>query len=615
MRSLRAIAALALAAVLFVPGADAQAGASAPPAGGLGPAPRSATLEVALPLAINDAGLQAFADAVSTPSSPQYGRFASLAQLDARFGARPGAASAVIAFLRAHGARDASFDPAGQFVDGTLTVAEAQRAFGVALLSYRGSAGEEYIAPSAGVARAASALPGALHGLVTGVVGLDTEPLVQPSMHAALTNLPAARAAAGQTPSAYFPDTGTAAGCRGARRTRSFTPRQYLTAYGIRALHNQGLQGQGIKVALIEIDGFRGSDIARFTSCFRLPYPHVYVHPVGGLRHPLAPGGESTLDIELLSAAAPRLSAIDVYESAGSAGHVLHAYSAALGRHPQVISASLGICEQLAYADMGRPGINAIERILHTAAAMGVSVLASAGDQGSSACVKHGRILDELAVSYPASSPYVTAVGGTNFILSRANTIQDEFVWNDTSIIPDAGGGGLSQLFKRPRFQNGVTSLPVRVVPDVSMMADLAPGYAIYCTVHGAACGNHPGWVGAGGTSAAAPLLAGGLALVDQDLRRHHRHVLGDVNPLLYLLGASGLRVFIFRDITVIGNDLGPYLPHGNGQGLGCCSAGPGYDAASGWGSVNLYGLAHAVAPPTPKHKKHKKKKKKKKKG
>lgn len=606
MIAVRAIAALAIAAVLFVPGAGAQTNHAVPPASAaaLGPASPSAQLEVALPLTIDEAGLQAFADAVSTPGSRQYGHFASLSTLAARFGARPGVATAVIAYLKAHGARAVSFDQAGQFVDATLTVAAVQRAFGVSLSRYREPGGQEYIAPALRGARAASAVPSGLRGLITGAVGLDTAPVLTSSAHAALSRVPTAHAA-GQPHSAYLPASGTAAGCRAARRTHSFTPRQYLTAYGMRALHNQGLQGQGVHAALLEIDGYRSSDIARFTSCFRLPYPHLHVHTVGGLHHPLAPGGESTLDIELLSAAAPRLSSIDIYESTGSAGHVLHAYSSAVARRPQVISASLGICEELAYDGLGVSGLSAIERIFHTAAAMGVSVLASSGDQGSSACVKNGRIQDKLGVSYPASSPYVTSVGGTNLLLSRANHINGEVVWNDSDIGADAGGGGFSGLFDRPRYQNAATSSRRRMVPDVAMLADLAPGYAIYCSVRGAACGNHPGWVSAGGTSAAAPLLAGGIALVDQDLRNHHRHVVGDLNPLLYLAAATSARGSIFHDVTVIGNDLGPYLPHGNGRPLGCCAAGPGFDAASGWGSVNLYALAHKVAPPAHKKKKH----------
>ena len=151
-------------------------------------------------------------------------------------------------------------------------------------------------------------------------------------------------------------------------------------------------------------------------------------------------------------------------------------------------------------------------------------------------------------------------------------------------------------LFGHPAYQSGVSG-GSRVLPDVSMLADLAPGYAIYCTVRSAECGRG-GWTGAGGTSAAAPLLAGGVALIDQDLRNHHRHAVGELNPLLYLLGGSAVRPFVFNDVTVINNDLGPWLNGGSRRPLGCCAAAAGFDWASGWGSVRLDVLAHIVAPP-----------------
>jgi kumamolisin len=489
-----------------------------------------------------------------------------------------------------------------------MTVAAAQRTFHTRLARFRDARGQTYVAP-AGLVHGASAqpaLPAALRGRVTGVVGLDTENLATPNLHAALTHgVPTrgalggteqAQAAAKQPPSAYH-RTGTPSGCRAARATHAFTPNQYLTAYGYSTLHKANLRGQGERAALIEIDGFRGSDISNFARCFRLASPHISVVPTGGLRRALGPGGETTLDLELMTAAAPKLSRIYVYESRGSAGHVLRAYSAALarGRRPAVISASLGICEPLALATMGHSGINGIERILRTAAGAGVSVLASAGDQGSSSCVLLGHIQHRLALSYPASSPYVTGVGGTNIALNRSNRITGEIVWNDTYLVSDAGGGGYSVVFGHPAYQAGVSS-GARVLPDVSMLADLAPGYAIYCTARDPECSK--GWGGAGGTSAAAPLLAAGVALIDQDLRNHKSHAVGDLNPLLYLLAGSAVRPFVYNDVTAINNDIGPYIRGSNHRPLGCCAAAPGFDWASGWGSVRLDVLAHIVAPP-----------------
>jgi hypothetical protein len=190
-------------------------------------------------------------------------------------------------------------------------------------------------------------------------------------------------------------------------------------------------------------------------------------------------------------------------------------------------------------------------------------------------------------------------------VLTAANQISAQLVWNDTNVSPGAaGGGGTSALFRRPSYQNGTVGHNARFVPDVSMLSDIAPGYAVYCTAPADCLGNgntNP-WVPVGGTSAATPLLAGGLALVDQELRMHGHEQLGFVNPMLYELGRSpAMRPRLFSDVLVYGNDVGPYI-RGDGQPLGCCNAGPGYDRASGWGSVdlaNFAAVALATRPPT----------------
>jgi hypothetical protein len=123
------------------------------------------------------------------------------------------------------------------------------------------------------------------------------------------------------------------------------------------------------------------------------------------------------------------------------------------------------------------------------------------------------------------------------------------------------------------------------------MLADVAPGYEIYCTAKGDCIGkgNTSPWTQVGGTSAAAPLLAGGLALVDQALRQSHHQDIGLANPLLYGIGHSSSAASVISDIVANNNDMGQSL---TGKPFGCCTAGPGYDEASGLGSVNLASLA-----------------------
>src|SRR5207302_6121629 len=209
--------------------------------------------------------------------------------------------------------------------------------------------------------------------------------------------------------------------------------------------------------------------------------------------HPLPPGGETTLDLEVLDGVVPDLDELEVFENKSDAVGLLRAVVApfvAPNAKPQVISISLGLCEASSqFADNGA-SIRAAEREFSLMAAAGITVLAASGDSGSAGCIAHtGAPADELAVSYPASSPWVTAVGGTNLLLSSANQIQSQLVWNDTSRFPgDAGGGGVSRLFARPGYQSGVNATGLgstvnrRLVPDVSGLADIAPGYATYCT-------------------------------------------------------------------------------------------------------------------------------------
>ena len=578
----------------------------------LGAAPANGRVSLALPLNADVAGLQRFATAVSDPHSSQYGHYESIANLAERFGAPAAARARVVRYLERVGATGVKIDVTGLFADATMRVGQAGRIFGTTLANFRTAGsrahGATFMAPESAVR-----IPAALRGDVSSVIGLNTQPLFGSSTPSVSGNaaFPRKPASAGASPSTessadesgYGQRTGTAAGCTAAVKQSGFTPNQYLAAYGYAPLQASGLQGQGERVALIEIDGFRYSDLRSFSKCFGLATPAINGFGVD-LKKPLSPGGESTLDLEVLDSAAPKLKAVDVYESRPTAVEVLNSLTAPLrnsGSKPDVISASLGSCEEATRLSIGDRGLRHYEGALAMAAASGISVLASSGDDGSSACLTpDGRPLAGTAVSYPASSPFVTGVGGTNFALDGANHIVAEEVWNDSPIAIAAGGGGFSILFKRPTYQNGFVLSGRRGIPDVSMLADVAPGYEIFCTAKPDCIG--PGheneWSQVGGTSAAAPLVAGGLALVDQALRRNHRQDLGLANPLLYAIDRSPSAPNVISDIVDNNNDLGPSL---DGHSSGCCAAAPGYDEASGLGSLNVAGLALVAASTVPK--------------
>jgi subtilase family serine protease len=579
----------------------APATSAARVSGPLGPAPASQRLSIVLPLVADTAGLERFATAVSTPGSPAYGRYAPLSKLSRWFGASARARAKVTRFLRVSGATGISVDATGLFADATMTVARAERAFGTELARFRGEGGTRFVAPIG--ASAASAVPPALAGVAGGVVGLDTRPVVSDATaHAAIAGVPSSGA-----------HTGAAAGCAAGQSAgisqdgpSGFTPNQYLAAYDFDPLHAAGVNGQGETVALIEIDGYRARDIDAFAQCFGLGVPELDPYGVGSISRPLEPGGESTLDLEVLDAAAPGLKRIEIFEANSTAADTLRAMTAPLelsgSKQPQVISASLGLCESDVIGTIGAAGLNNVEASLAAASATGITYLASSGDDGSADCVdQSGNPVHHLAVNYPASSWWVTGVGGTNFTLNAANQITSQVVWNDNSVQPgSAGGGGPSERFGRPSYQNGATKSKGRVVPDVSMLADIIPGYSIYCTAGPPDCDPSSAWLTVGGTSAATPLLAGGFALVDQELHAAGRANLGLVNPLLYRLGESAARSTVFDDVTVGDNDV--FLPGGlRGGALSCCAAGVGFDDASGWGSVNVAAFeqqAVAAQPP-----------------
>jgi kumamolisin len=572
----------------------------------VGPVPRQQQLQLVLPLNADLAGLESFAQSVNTPGSPSYGQYESIATLARRFGASPAASSRVMAYMRAAGATDVKLDATRLFVDATMSAPRAAQVFSTPLAVFHAARLGRFVAPTH-----AARVPTALQGLVTTVVGLDTRSLTGKSYtHAskgvrakAKTGVGAdvrAHAAAGQ-PSSVAPLTGSQSGCRPALAVQGFTPNQYETAYGFAPLFGAGLHGEGERVALIEIDGFRFSDLTSFASCFGLSVPPVRGFGVG-LKHALPPGGEATLDVEVLDAAAPGLKGIDVYETKPSASATLRALTSPLqnrGFKPQVISASLGLCEPDVFLAIGLKGLRSVEGSLAMAAGSGISFLASSGDQGSADCVDlTGAPIARLSVNYPSSSPWVTGVGGTNFALTPANTIAAQIVWNDTSLQPGAaGGGGTSQLFKRPSYQKGTVTKDRRFLPDVSMLADIAPGYTVFCSAT-PDCVNSEStnpWQTVGGTSAATPLLAGGLAVVDEALRLNGRQGVGFANPLLYKIGRNrALRGLVFSDVQEFSNDIGPFITRSH-RSLGCCKAGPGFDRASGWGSVNVAGLTSAA--------------------
>ncbi len=332
-------------------------------------------------------------------------------------------------------------------------------------------------------------------------------------------------------------------------------------------------------------------------------------------------GVETPLDLEVIVAAAPRLERISLFTAATEetaidfTSSLVQALSLAFGHRgerPDAMSLSLGVCEATAGLFLGTgtlTALHAVNDLFALAGASGISVLASAGDNGSAGCARAASTAVPIA-EFPASSPWATAVGGTNLELDAQNRIKRELAWNDTPAFVAAakeqgiavtgdlgigGGGGRSLIFERPWYQRApglaTDRGAPRTLPDVAALADIAPGYTIHCTTPACADQQIRGWGTVGGTSAASPLLAASVALMNQDARRRGQRPLGFLNPLIYQLANSSRRGALFNDVKVGTNDVSaamPELTFLGGAPAGIYPAVPGYDFASGWGSPKL---------------------------
>src|SRR5207248_10824331 len=181
---------------------------------------------------------------------------------------------------------------------------------------------------------------------------------------------------------------------------------------------------------------------------------------------------------------------------------------------------------------------------------------------GSSTCfqgLSGGSFDTSLNADDPAAQPFVTGVGGSNLTLNADNSYASETIWNG-GFLGGASGGGISQFWKQPSWQTGPGvqnsySNGMRETPDVSLDADPATGYPVYCTA-GSSCSGAggSGWLTVGGTSAAAPMWAAMVVLTNQKAAQQGKKPMGFLNPALYKIASGSHYNSDFHDITPPGN-------------------------------------------------------------
>ncbi|MEQ0564427.1 S53 family peptidase [Amycolatopsis sp. NEAU-NG30] len=511
----------------------------------------------------------AVASRVSTPGSADYGRFLTAAQFRQRFAPSQNDVTAVQQWLRQAGF-DVGYTPGNRrYVQAEGTVAQAAAAFGTSFGEFK-VGGKTLRAPEKELS-----LPAGLPAGISAVVGLDESfALVQPSAGPAASPSPAFVNA--PPCSAYYGEKSTATtptpdgihvpdayGHPNPWAPCGYTPSQLRSAYGVQQAIAGGNDGTGQTVAII--DAYASptilADVNTYSSRHGLPQlsgnqltqvtpPGVYRRPQNPKQDPQGWYGEETLDVEAVHSIAPGANIVYVgspnnYQDLDAAmNHVVDQHLAS------IVTNSYGFSTELLPTGYVKP----FNDTLIEAAATGIGVYFSSGDNADET--------DGIAANYPnatpdwpASSPWVTAVGGTSLGVGAGGEYLFETGWetgrsvltNGTWVPAPPGeffggaGGGTSRLFPQPAYQagvvpnaiataNGARPQPMRAVPDVAALADPNTGFLVGQTQAFPDGSVRYSEYRIGGTSLASPLFAAFVALAQQ----RAGSTFGFANPRLY---------------------------------------------------------------------------------
>lgn len=455
-----------------------------------------------------------------------------------------------------------------------------------------------------------------------------------------------------------------------------YSPQQIRAAYQVNSVYlanGNADMGQGQTIVLVDAYGSptAAADLQHFHNTFfpSLPNPNFeQIFPQGNPQyHNTSHGnglsgsngaagwsGEATLDIEWAYSIAPLahiiLMAVPPAETEGVQGfpNLFKAIAGEIQATPPgtVFSMSFAATEQTLEA-AGPAVVARLDQVFQMGLARHDNFFAAAGDTGTlnaSKVARESGTYPYPTVSWPASSPYVVAVGGTqlqygwtwnpssNTAFTNPATFavnppywtstssgDTQAVWNE-SWAPIATGGGVSTLYSRPSWQDGVDPQygNHRLVPDTSWNAAVNGGVDVYITAYPEYnCGNATGcWSVYGGTSAATPQTAALVALLNASLASQKKGPIGFLDPLLYQLGKSSYYSSAYQDIvpqhygtalaTFSGSEVGVSGPVTKSVGdlmdnqlWGASVPGyattSGYDPTTGWGVPVAPGFISAL--------------------
>jgi kumamolisin len=530
-----------------VPGSDRV---SLPGARALGPTNAHTSIEVLLKLR-RKKELPELAGRPSTTMTRE--------ELAATYGASDEDIRSVVRAFQKFGLTTVKTNAATRSVRLSGTVAQMENAFQVKLFdyehasgNYRGRVGHVHV-------------PAEVQGIVQGVFGLDDRRVARRRRHP-ISETAHAQVLSSVPGSWYIPSQLAA---------------HYKFPPG---------DGSGQTVGLLEFGGgYFATDLQHFCTLAGVSVPKVVVVSTDGIATARKDGaeGEVMLDIEVVAGICPKATIAVYFAHFTEHGWItaLDAVTQDKTNNPGVLSISWGYAEDaLIWTNQAMTQVN---EALKEAALLGITVCVAAGDDGSSDAISDGH----AHADFPAASPYVLAVGGTTIPVK--GDAQPDICWKEgDGLRADHGGstgGGVSAVFPRPNWQEGVTIRSVnpgailgRCIPDIAANADWnASPYLL--VVDGGAQPN-------GGTSAATPLCAALIALINGARGADKR--IGYLTPLLYQTvsgGVSGPTIGQAGCTDVVsGNNIT--------DKIGGYSAMPLYDAVSGWGTPNGAELLKALA-------------------
>jgi subtilase family serine protease len=504
----------------------------------------------------DQAKLDALLSDQQNPASTDYHHWLTPAQFRSRFSPTRAQVKQVSDWLRGDGFDLVNVPQNQLFVTAEGSVAQVEHAFSV---------NESIYSVDGRLLRAPDAdprVPDSLRDTVTAITGLDSAY----SLAAPRTKTPAPPPPTGRSVgpcSHYWGERSSSSFPNPFRHGQplpwlicGYTPSQIAAAYGIDRLRSSGLDGRGRTIAITGafFSPTIRADINRFSRTFGLPQPsYREVVAPGTLRYPKSAADtqdwyiEQALDVEWVHAVAPRAKIVYV-GAANDARGLDQAINEVVDKHlADVVSNSWGMAER----DASKGEVHALDSVFQQAQAQGMGIYFASGDDGDNAAAT-----GHVTAGFPDSSPLVTSVGGTSLAIGSGGQRLWETGWGTTELswtgvswagsLPGAflygAGGGVSQIYSKPAYQDGIVPGTMRSEPDVSLVADPQTGVLFTQTYSKPNGGTEQkeSWIG--GTSLSAPLMAGIATLADQASGGAH----GFLNPALYrLYGTSA-----FNDIT-----------------------------------------------------------------